>query len=226
VYRSDAVTANQGIESERGVSVRLGGDVNPLILQPDWLRAHDLVDEADRKYALEKDKQRAIVTADFTGARFPWVVVEATREACRLYSLPATETPDRIRDLAVGIFELLSHTPIESVSVTYFWHIALPAEDWQALAERLAPPSALAGLLDNPVLQSIEHSSERDAGETRIVVQPSHRSEYTTYIDVEDTREVPKGLDSARQAISALNDRWDEIHACAEKIMTTLARHG
>lgn len=204
------------------VIVEFRGDLNPAIFQPDWLAANDLIDRGDREYALEPDESRVVVSAEFTGSQYPWVVVETTRRSCRLTALPATETPDRIRDLGIGMFELLDHTPLRSLGVTYHWHLALEPEHWDALATRLAPPEPVAALIDDARLETLEYVATRGEGELTLGVEPSHREGFTAWIYVEDERDLEEGPDSAARAVQLLDKEWDEMRSNADRIMTGL----
>jgi hypothetical protein len=185
-----------------------------------------LVDEEDREYALDPEGSRVLVTPEFSGSRYPWVLLEATRDQCKLSSVPGTETPDRIRDLAVGIFGRLPHTPVESVAVTYHRHFDVPREHWEELAARLAPVEPLSGLVDGAKLESIEYEVDRESGELSILVEPSHLEGFTTFVLVEDEQEIPPGGDSAGRAVQALEERWDAIRDSAENIMNGLVAVG
>src|SRR4051794_27733877 len=111
------MTANDRYRAD--VVLTLVGGFNPLIVQPDWLFANDLVDLGDRDSALESEN--ILVSPEYTAARYPWAALEVTRGSVLIGSTDATEAPDRIRELAIGIFSLLPHTPISSVRISYTW---------------------------------------------------------------------------------------------------------
>jgi hypothetical protein len=212
------------VESMGAVTIALIGQLNPMILQPHWLLANGLIDEDDYQHLVgQDDKHRFVVSAEFAGLRLPWAKVEATREACTLMSELATDTPDRIRELAVGIFERLPHTPIDRFAIVHTRHFALPSDAWEALAERLAPSAPLEAVVEAPRFHSVEHVVKRGDGNLSILVEPSIREGFTAYIAVEDEIESPDDAGTAaHRALRELDSRWDAIRLHAEAIMRCL----
>jgi hypothetical protein len=202
------------------VIVELGGAINPAIFQPDWLAAQGLIEESDRLYAIEEGKHRVVVTGEFTGAQYPWVVIETTRQDCRISSVPATETPDRIRDVAAGIFERLADTPLDSLSIAYHRHAALRSSDWEQLTTTLAPLEPLEGIIDGARLESISYNAIRDHGELRLLIKPSHQEGFTAFMFVEDARVLSGGPHSAAHAVAVLHEQWDAIRLNAETLLS------
>ncbi len=96
----------------QGVSIVLLGDFNPKIFQPAWFAAQDLIrqqeaDEADIKIIHPE------VVSFATGQ---WLALEVTRER---FVVSTTQDPYSkvMRDLVVGSFELLQHTPLYKLIV-------------------------------------------------------------------------------------------------------------
>ena len=209
--------------STGAVSISLLGYFNPLILQPNWLLANELIDEDDFQHLTDDENGRFVVSAEFTGLRLAWAKLETTRDACTLTSDFGTDTPDRIRELAVGIFQLLPHTPIEQVTLIYFRHFALPDDNWAALARRLAPPAPFESAAPGASLQSLQYVVEREGGHLSIVVEPSVREDFSVFIGVEDALEFEAvGDKTAQRALRALDERWDATRGNAEAIMRSL----
>jgi len=211
------------LESMGAVSIELVGLFNPMILQPHWLLANGLIDQDDYQHLTDSSENRFVVTPEFTGLRLDWSSIEATRDACSLTSENATDTPDRIRELALGIFGYLPHTPIHRVSVVYSRHFALPAEAWDALAERLAPAGPLKPVVTGARLRAVEHIAESDDGHLTIVVEPSVWDGFTAFVAVEDAIDLDdKDGRAAQLALRVLDERWKAIRLRAENIMECL----
>lgn len=211
------------LDTMAAVSIELDGLFNPMILQPHWLLANGLIDEDDYQHVTDKDEHRFVVSPEFTGLRLEWASVEATRDACSLTSALATDTPDRIRELAVGIFGALPHTPIQRVTVVYSRHFALAAEAWEALAERLGPSEPLSAVVAGTRLRAVEHVVDRSDGLLSVRVEPSVHDDFTTFIVVEDAVDLQDDRgNSAQQALQSLDERWKDIRLGAENIMRCL----
>src|SRR5688500_15378777 len=102
------------------VHIALEGHFNPLISQPAWPLQQGLIDEQDLADVLEH--KAAVVSPEFSGARYPWAMIETTRTSMAFASTPGSETPQRVRELVIGVFRLLSHTPVTSITVSHSWH--------------------------------------------------------------------------------------------------------
>src|SRR4051794_23027217 len=105
-----------GPQTFGSVLISLFGHFNPMILQPHWLLANGLIDEADWKLLVEEQEERFVVSPEFAGFRLPWATMETTTERCQVMSEAGTDTPDRIREFVVGVFALLPHTPVERLA--------------------------------------------------------------------------------------------------------------
>ena len=94
----------------KGHNIVLLGDFNPKIFQPAWFAAENLIQKA------EADKADIrIVHPDLVGFSLDWLLLDVTRE--RFIAGTIQEPYDVIiRDLVIGAFRLLHHTPIKKMA--------------------------------------------------------------------------------------------------------------
>jgi len=201
--------------------IRLDGAFNPAIVNPDWLLSKDLIDEADRDHVRSGD--RVLVTSVFSGGRYPWIVVEVTRESLHVSSTEATETPERLREFVVGLLSVLPETPVHGLAVSNSWHAAVGPDRWQTIARTLAPATALDDVAADAELESLERRAGRGDGHLSIIVEPSRHDHYDLFVEVErywDLGGAP--VDERVRAVETLDRHWEETLGSAEQIVGTV----
>jgi hypothetical protein len=105
-----------------------------------------------------------------------WLALQVTREQC---ALTTTQEPYYVvmRDLIVGTFNLLQHTPLHKLGINIDMHFRMDAEaSWHAFGHRLAPKDLWKDTLTNPGMRSLTIEGQRpDAfrGYIRVQVEPS-----------------------------------------------------
>jgi hypothetical protein len=83
------------------------GSFNPRIFEPSWLSHHGLVPEAEAEAA-----EVQMVDRDFCRIALGWTTLVVTDERLQVESTSETVNDGQIRDLLVGIFRLLPHSPV------------------------------------------------------------------------------------------------------------------
>jgi hypothetical protein len=165
-----------------GSSIVLLGSFNPPILQPAWFAAHGLVPESE---AEEADIE--IVHRDLVVFRLPWCELQVTRERFHLSSAEAP-TAALIHDLAVGTFDILSHTPVHAMGLNRNVHYEMPSIDsWHKVGRELVPSEKWSTFLREPGMRSLTVEGLREddrAGYVRVRVEPSNRVPHGVYIEV------------------------------------------
>ena len=128
-----------------GITIVMLGALNPAILHPSWLARNGLLrpQEADQANIV-------VVAPEIAAFDIGWVAVQATHERLQLSSTSAPSY-SMVKDLAVGIFSLLEHTPISAVGINHnqhfraesderwhrFGHLVAPVEPWRASSTML-----------------------------------------------------------------------------------------
>jgi hypothetical protein len=179
----------QAVSKLRGNSIILRGSFNPRILQPAWLAAQNLIREAESDTADIK-----IVHEEVVAFGIEWATLQVEHDRLRLSSTPTSETPEQLRDLALGILEILDHTPIHLVVIQTAGHYAM--EDQAArdkLGWTLVPPQPFEHHLVRPGMSTLQVTGARpgeedeERGGLTVVVEPSsHVEPEGVYVSVHD----------------------------------------
>ncbi len=112
-------TATHDIELQ-GVSIVALGSFNPAIFQPAWFSSNNLIRAEEAREA-----NIQIIQGDVAIFSTEWFSIQVTHER---FSLD-TRDPSKwlpMRDLVIGTFTILSHTPVRAVGTTAISTIAWP----------------------------------------------------------------------------------------------------
>lgn len=211
----------------QGVSIVLVGSLNPAIFQPSWFALHNLLrpEEAD---AATID----IIHPDVAHFKTEWLDVNIVRDRFQISTVQESYY-EALRDLAVGMLMLLSHTPIRVMGINRDFHFDLVSEGtWHALGHRLVPKDDWNPLLKNPGMQTIVVQGERPddfEGYLRVAVHPSKRIKYGVFIEVNDHFVLKKDeneADGSDKARLILSERWNESMKRGSEIAQAIAKLG
>ena|ERR1700730_3679684 len=123
----------QRVPEINGVSVVLIGSFNPTIFQPEWFARQNLLPQTEVE--AEKISVLAPQVCDFNTERFH---VQVTPERFIALSNPAAN-PAPVRDLVLGTFYVLEHTPIQALGLNRQMHFPLQSEQlWHHVARPIA----------------------------------------------------------------------------------------
>ena len=198
------------IDPLRSSSVTVAGQLNPLILQPDWLLVNGLIDADDRDASLEGKSQ--ILTGDLVHFEYARFLLEADRTQLTVETVDRTETPAIVRDLVLGVLRVLVHTPVNSVVIEHGARVAIGPERRATLFNAVAAPDLWAAAVEAPSLGSLSIVSAD--GLTNLALQPSRDP-----FDVEFRLSRLFRLSGVGQyvaataAASVLADGWDDAAA-------------
>src|SRR4051812_2881060 len=159
--------------------------MNPTIFQPAWLASHELIREEEGESA-----EIRIIHPDVVAYSLDWVDLEVTRERFQVKTTATTETADPVRDLALGIFTILRHTPVRLVGINTEAHFKVTSEErWHAIGHTLAPDRYWTGLLEGAGVRSLVMEGVRTdehRGWIRVSVEPSIRLKPGIFVAVND----------------------------------------
>lgn len=199
---------------QRGNAIHLMGSFNPQIFQPAWLAAQGLIREAESETA-----EIQIIHSDIVSYSVAWARIEVERDKLSIFSTPKSETPEQLRDLALGVIEVLNHTPVYTVAIQFWAHYALESQEARdRLGWTLVPPDPFQGELINPGMRALRVVGGRPTGEDPdengliVTIEPSNPvSPNGVYIGVVDQYEVAESSEAdvgAEPAISCLKANW------------------
>ncbi len=157
-----------------------------------------------------------------------WANLEVEHDKLVVGSTPKSETPEQVRDLALGIIEILDHTPIYRVGIQFFAHYKL--EDQAArdkLGWTLVSPKPFEGQLEKPGMRSLKmvgrRPGEEDGSNGLIVtIEPSYQfapeGVYINILDQYDVADPSEANVGSGPATDCLKANWDSALERAETI--------
>lgn len=155
------------------LSVVVVGDLNPIIFQPFWLSSKGLIRENEAKNAKIEVIHNEIVKYELND----WLAIEVTKKRCMLKT---SKKPyfGPLKDLAVGIFKILSETPLESFGLNHTYDLTLKTkESYYKFGSSLTPLEYWNENLDDPRLLQLEifekERKDGQKGSRRIRISPS-----------------------------------------------------
>lgn len=191
-----------------GISIVLLGQFNPAIFQPAWLAAEKLIRPQEAESA-----EIQLIHPEAAIIQMEWLKLNVMRERFQVATVQSSYF-EPLRDLVMGIFSLLSHTPLRALGINHEFHFRLDSEKkWHALGDHLAPKRDWT-LLNKPGLRSLVIEGQRDDGfdgYVRVKVEPSQRFEHSLYIEVNDhfeLRPATTGYGGSEKLIEILTSQW------------------
>ena len=191
-----------------GVGIVLVGAFNPRIFQPAWFAAENLIREEEAQAA-----KIELIHRQVTIFSLDWLHLQVTDEQ---FVVTTTQSSfyEPLRDLVLGTFRLLRHTPIRMMGLNRDCHFRMPSEEaWHTFGHRLTPKEPWAGILKEPGMRSLTMEGLRPdnlKGYIRVRVEPSVRVHPGVFINVNDHYEVKdattvRGCD---EIIDILDHEW------------------
>ncbi len=211
--------------TREGASIVFVGSFNPTIFQPAWFAHNELVASEEAEAA-----EIGIVHPEIVQFALRWLLFEADRERITLKTTESDPSGLMIRDLALGMFILLSHTPVTAVGLNFHRHYRLPDETaWHNFGHRLVPPANWQSFLPNPGMLAVDVQGARenpdDPGYIRVRVEPSLVSHPGVHVAVNDHYEfAPRIADAVPvgEAVVVLDRYWGRSQEAAQKIFDGL----
>jgi len=202
-----------------GVSLVFVGAMNPTIMQPAWLAAHDLIRGEEAEAA-----EIRIIHPDVVSYSLEWVDVEVMRERFQVKTSTTSDAAGPVRDLALGIFTILKHTPIRQVGINSEAHYKVQTVDrWNEIGHSLAPDAHWKELLDRPGVRTLLMEGARTddhVGWVRVTVEPSLRVQPGIYIAINDHYDLSGeqgSVTTAEPALLVVRDNWDRSLELGER---------
>lgn len=213
------LTVNQRAEQE-SVRIVLVGSFNPAIFHPGWFARQQLVPDSDAERAQIKVIARELAAFDL-GDLFS-IEVEGER-----FIAASTQAPGYLplRDLVVGTFTLLRHTPVRFVGINITGHFRIDTEEaWHALGHELAPKEVWRECLDEPGLKSLSirgNRPDRYPGAVNVKVEPSVVVRPGLFVSLNDHFELV-GPQDAGAAVALIGEQFEPAFERYEKVTTSI----
>lgn len=207
-----------------GTSVVLIGSFNPAIFSPLWFEHEGLLPKSEADAA-----QVQVISPVVAQFSVGWLVAQVLPERCTLTVTSADRRP-LLQDLALGVFRLLSHTPVAAAGFNHDAHFALGSpERYHQFGHALVPKAFLEGHMVAPGTRLVAIEGQRDdgrRGSVNLQVEPSFSVPNGLFIRVNDHFQLSSQADATGTAelIVLLRDAWGESVQRARALMAaTLA---
>jgi hypothetical protein len=196
---------------KQGMSVVMIGAFNPTIFQPRWLGSLKLIREDEAENATIE-----LIQSQVSDFKTDWFRMQVLDKRFLIQSLDATH-PESIRDLAIGIFSLLPHTPVNRMFISRWFHYEMESENaWHDVGNKLAPKDYWLPFVKNPGLRSIMMEGKRagiEDGTLFVRIEPS--SVVIPGIFIEVTEQYIVSADgepgNAQWVRERLTKHWEEM---------------
>jgi len=199
------------------------GAFNPAIFSPDWLERNGLIGKEDADTVREGNQvESLLISHQVAKFQTKWFALQVLEDQFSLTSKDALSPA--FKDLAVGIFQLVPHTPVTAVGLNFFGHFKLATEDeCHRVGDALAPKDIWKSLYpdESPGLSDLTIRIERwTRGEPlktkdgkRISVQPSNKIKsgvFLSYNDHHDMSASNEGdLRPAERVATVIDNEWE-----------------
>lgn len=209
-----------------GVAVVLAGSFNPAIFQPTWFSLRELLPEG----VVLDAAGSILVTPDLTTFTADWLGIQVTQQQAIFSTLDEARSAD-LRDLVLGVCDLLPETPVDAVGINADAHFRVESEEaWDALGDLFVPKGFWDPLFDNEMWRArssgsrvgvrsvtMEASIDGEQAFTRIEAAPSVRiTPNGVYIGINSHFQLSTGPESRANGYetrSLLADRWEPTRA-------------
>lgn len=215
------------------------GQFNPRGYTPDWMEAHNLIGKDDAQLIREGGGGTdLIISSKASKIETTWFSLEVAED--RMNILSKDVLSPTMKDLAVGIFQLLPESPVTGLGMNFYGHYKISTSDERhKIGDTFAPkelwneifPDIDVGLTDlsiqiQPGVRGEEVPKSRDA--IRVSIQPSAKIKQGIYLSYNDHHELideREEIYGTGQIIAKMIDeqwqiQWDTARTAFEKILT------
>ncbi len=208
-------------------SIVVLGDFNPAIFHPLWFANNGLIRPQEAEAA-----NTEIVHREVAAFAVDWLVINVTQAR---FQAQTKQGPyyEPLRDLVLGVLDLLSHTPVRSVGLNRHFHYQAKSEEyWHSIGHRLAPKNDWEQFLHQPGMRSLQMEGQRTddyAGSVRVIVEPSNQVVPGIYVMVNDHYDIDEldtrsvGTRTARRIVDA---KWTHAMDLSHRIASHIVNLG
>lgn len=199
------------LPEQKVFAIVLTGEFNPAIFHPAWLAQNELVAVEEAETAEDLICSNDVSTFVLDDAHF-----QVERHRFGLTTKDESKAP-WIRDLAVGVFTLLEHTPLLALGLNLDIRYSLGSEEsWHAVGDKLAPKPCWEGIIEDPGMLSVAVRGNRAgsaADRVDVRVQPVASPAYGVFVGINQhydlkTESRESVFDRNQVAINILNNEW------------------
>jgi hypothetical protein len=206
-----------------GSQIVLLGSFNPSIFHPSWFARQSLMTDAETDVSGASGGAKIqVIHPQVCSFETESFVLSVTTDRFSVGTKPSMPWVP-LRDLVLGTFSLLEHTPVTAMGLNRQMHYRMSSEEaWHRLGDRLAPKDGWNGILGGrPGLLTLEILASRpDAPDVRVrtKLQPSTKiTPHGVYLETNEHYPAPES-EPLRALLGLLQERWEESQNYAERI--------
>jgi hypothetical protein len=204
--------------SHDSATVVVVGAFNPAIFQPHWFAKEGLLSQSDADGA-----KVDIVQSDLAQFTSSWLTWQSLRDRTTISTTDASRFSS-LRDLVLGTFQLLRHTPVSAVGVNRGFHLAFDSRaDVDAFAFRFAPQPPWSDLVNDSKLLSLHIEGRHPRGignKLTVLIRPSNLVQNGAFVQINTHFDCDvDGL------LSGVETFWQQIGDFADFVAAELMDH-
>lgn len=216
-----------------GATIVAIGSFNPPLLSVDWFAANKLIGEGDA--AAARARNDYVVTRQISRFQTDFAILQAVETQLSIGS--AGPVTPALADLAIGLLELLPHTPVTAIGLNFMAHYKVAeADTYHRFGDTLAPkdiwkaifPGKSCGLASLTILvQDGARHETPGPNNKQVTIQPSSKVRPGVYFDINNhftTAADGTLLKQASVAASIIKENWkdchDQSHVTFEKVLS------
>jgi len=197
-----------------GSNIVLVGSFNPSIFQPAWFKANNLLRPQECDAA-----KIELIHPEISSFSIDWLKISVFLNRFSVETADAHHF-EPLRDLVLGIFGLLEHTPVSKMGLNRQMHFSMISlEKWHGFGHMLAPKELWKGIMEEPGLLSMTMQDRRKEppGYVRVKIEPSTKITPGIYMEVNNHYEF-EGENALQKLMAILKNSWSEIISFSDKI--------
>lgn len=198
------------------------GKFNPTIFTPSWFSLEGLIRRDEGKAELK------IAHPEISVFSLDWCTVEVQRDKFKIATTGDHNFP-LIRDLAVGTFTLLFHTPISKMGVNFNLHYDFSNKNrLEEYFKRMVNQNALKNINKNALFENLTFSIPSyftQHGYTRIKIEKSNVASHGVFLDINNHFDLDPNsndVNNSEAAIATLSKEWKNIFESTETLYSSI----
>lgn len=168
------------------LEIALLGDFNPKIFSPSWFAVQDLIGETESESA-----DIEVIHSDVAIFNLSWCRLQVTRDRFGIFSEQEAYF-QILKDLVIGTFKKLEHTPVRALGINSGMHIKCDSEEeWHNFGHYLVPQRPWVNIFNDSAMMRVEMVEKHPPtdllkGTLRIRVEASTRVIPGIFININD----------------------------------------
>ena len=203
-------------------SIVVLGSFNPAIFHPLWFSFNNLI----RTEEATKNVEIQVVHRNATIFTTEWFSLQVTGDRFAV----ETRDPSKsllLRDLALGTFKTLEHTPLSSFGLNRISQFQVSTvERWHAFGHHFAPKESWNKIIKDPGLRVLAIEGKRDGcdGKMTVSIEPSAKVQPGILININEHHDLPvpekAGSPGDRVALflDGLQTSWEGFVAYSDRV--------